>query len=143
MYCGVQESTQGSIKKASEKTKANESQTLVVKKNSEDTVTVYGASLLREVDGLDQLQGTTYTLDKAVNLRKLKLGGGNVTTISLANCKMLEQLDVSGSIGLGSIDLTNNSFLKEVIAKSNTDDWNPLIILPNGGYIEKLYLPCV
>ena len=141
MYCGVQESTQGSIKKASEKTKANESQTLVVRKNSEDTVTVYGASLLREVAGLDQLQGTTYTLDKAINLRKLKLGGGNVTTISLANCKMLEQLDVSGCTGLGSIDLTNNSLLKEVIAKTNSSDWNPTVTLPNGGYIEKLNLP--
>lgn len=142
MWCGVQFATQGDIQKALVKTKAGESTTISGVKTSEDTITIYGASLLQEIKGLDQLYGTTYTLDNAINLKNLKIGGSgtnnNTTSLIIDKCQMLESIDISNCGGLTSIDVSKNGLLKKVVA---TNSGLNSITLSNGGYLEELYLP--
>jgi hypothetical protein len=108
----------------------------------EDGVHIYGASLLSNIDGLNKLRPNKFDFSSAVRLRKLILGcdEGNENTASpdVSNCQLLEELDIRNCKAMTDIDLSKNGLLKKVNAKGAG---LTTITLPNGGYLEEVYLP--
>lgn len=125
------------------KIKAGEHGQLTGTRKREDNIRIYGANLISEITGLDQLNPVKYDFSFAINLKKLKIGNDSIpnsttTDLSIPNCKMLEEVDISNCTKITDVDISNNGLLKKFVAKGSG---LLSFTTPEGGYLEKVYLP--
>lgn len=108
-----------------------------------DTVKIVGASVLNDIGDISKYQPYELKVGSGANLKRLIIGSDapgyiNTQTESiegLADCVLLEEINVRNTTKISSLNLGGNGLIKKVYAKGSNIT---TISLPNGGILEEI-----
>lgn len=112
-----------------------------------DTVYIAGGTLLTDIGDISKFRPYELQLQNATGLKKLTIGSNEagytndgLKNIDTSGCKILEELNIRGCTGLGTVNLSKNGLIRKVYAEGSGATY---IALPNGGILEELHLGAV
>lgn len=109
-----------------------------------DTVYIEGGTMLTDIGDISKFYPYELQLQNATGLKKLTLGSSvndynnpNLKAIDTSGCRILEELNIQGCTGLGTVNLSRNGIIRKILAENSSAT---SIQLPNGGVLETLHL---